>query len=55
MNIGLITQKELKKTISEAKKASLNIKAVISVHLTGKPVDLSLKRDMRSRKIGSNF
>ena len=27
--------------ISEAKKASLNIKAVISVHLTGKPVDLA--------------
>ena len=38
---GLITQKELKKAISEAKKARLNIKAVISVHLTGKPVDLA--------------
>lgn len=38
---GLITQKELKRAISEARKANLNIKAVISVHLTGKPVDLA--------------
>ena len=38
---GLITKKELKEVISEARKANLNIKAVISVHLTGKPVDLA--------------
>ena len=38
---GLITKEELKEAISEARKANLNIKAVISVHLTGKPVDLA--------------
>ena len=38
---GLITPDTLEMTIAHAKKNNLSIKAVISVHLTGKPVDLA--------------
>ena len=43
---GLITTAELEKVISEARKKNLRIKAVISVHLTGQPVDLSGLNDI---------
>ena len=48
---GLITPDTLEMTIAHAKKNNLSIKAVISVDLTGKPVDLAGLKMICNRKI----